>query len=160
VDAQTRTGAERCELPASLSCSAGFLLSKLGLYAKATFGQAMIDSGLRPPHYAVLVFLRTNANQPQTALAQMLRIDRSDVVSLIDALESRGLVQRGRDAGDRRRYALALTPEGEALVERLAEVAAETEARLFAPLDPDEKDRLLEYLSRLAAFHGIIGVPV
>jgi DNA-binding MarR family transcriptional regulator len=160
VDPQSRIGAERCELPASLTCSAAFLLSKLGLYAKATFGQAMIDSGLRPPHYAVLVFLRSNANQPQTALAQMLRIDRSDVVSLIDALEARGLVQRGRDREDRRRYALALTAEGEALVERLAEVAAETEARLFAPLHPDEKAQLLEYLSRLAAFHGIIGVPV
>ncbi len=160
MDAQTRTATERCELPASLACSAGFLLSKLGLYAKSAFGQAMIDSGLRPPHYAVLVFLRTNTNQPQTALAQMLRIDRSDVVSLIDALEARGLVQRGRDREDRRRYALALTADGQALVERLATVAAETEERLFAPLDPDEKAQLVEYLGRLAAFHGIIGVPV
>src|SRR5690242_3672967 len=120
----------------------------------------MIDSGLRPPHYAVLVFLRTNANQPQTALAQMLRIDRSDVVSLIDALESRGLVSRGRDAEDRRRYALALTGEGEALVERRAEVGAGAEALLFAALDPGVEAQLLEYLSRLAAFPGIIGVPL
>src|SRR4051794_41817828 len=96
----------------------------------------MIDSGLRPPHYAVLVFLRTNTNQPQTALAQMLRIDRSDVVSLIDALEARGLVQRGRDSEDRRRYALALTAEGEALVERLAGGGAETEGGRVAPPGP------------------------
>ena len=34
MDAQTRPAAERCELPASLACSPGFLLSKLGLYAK------------------------------------------------------------------------------------------------------------------------------
>jgi DNA-binding MarR family transcriptional regulator len=160
VDAQTRIGVERCEMPERLACSLGFLLSKLGLFAKSTFGQAIIGQGLRPAHYAVLVFLRHNTAQPQTALATMLRIDRSDVVSLIDALEGRGLVERGRDAEDRRRYALALTAAGEELVDRLAAVAAETEERLFAPLSPEEREQLLELLGRLAAFHGIIGVPV
>src|SRR5690348_3660619 len=66
VDAQTRTVSAPCELPASLACSPGFLLSKIGLYVRTTFGQAMIDQGLRPPHYAVLVFLRQNASPPQT----------------------------------------------------------------------------------------------
>jgi MarR family transcriptional regulator, lower aerobic nicotinate degradation pathway regulator len=160
VEAQTRTVAGPCELPASLACSPGFLLSKIGLYVRTTFGQAMIDQGLRPPHYAVLVFLRQNAAPPQTMLAQMLRIDRSDVVSLIDALEARGLVERRRDAGDRRRYALTLTRDGETMVDRLSKLARETEEQIFAPLAPDEREQLLALLSRLAAFHGIIGVPV
>jgi MarR family transcriptional regulator, lower aerobic nicotinate degradation pathway regulator len=160
VEAQPGTVTPRCELPASLACSPGFLLSKIGLYVRTTFGQAMIDQGLRPPHYAVLVFLRQNASPPQTMLAQMLRIDRSDVVSLIDALEARGLVERRRDAGDRRRYALSLTADGEQLVERLTALARETEERIFAPLSPEEREQLLGLLSRLAAFHGIIGLPV
>jgi DNA-binding MarR family transcriptional regulator len=160
VDAQTRTGGERCELPAELLASAGFLLSKLGLFAKSMFGQALVEEGLRPPHYAVLAFLKANEAPPQTALATTLRIDRSDVVALIDALEARELVERGRDAVDRRRYALRLTPAGEALVERMYAVAAQTEDRLFAPLSAEERAQLLELLHRLAAFHGVIGVPV
>src|SRR5262245_42959075 len=133
-------------MPDWLVRSPAFLLSKLGLFAKATFGQALIDEGLRPPHYAVLAFLRVNPDQPQTVLAGMLRIDRSDVVALIDALEARGLVQRARAVGDRRRYALTLTPDGEALVERMREVANETEARLFAPLSAAERVQLLQLL--------------
>ena len=48
----------------------------------------------------------------QTELSALLGMDRSDMVRLIDSLESANLVERTRDSKDRRRQLIALTETG------------------------------------------------
>lgn len=60
-------------------------------------------------------------------LSQRMGLDPSTLVRSIDALERKGLVQRGQDPQDRRRNPIHITPEGQNL---LAAVP------LFAPDDP------------------------
>ena len=65
--------------------------------------------------------LRTLAQASRTLseLSKQFVLDPSTLVPVIDALERKGLVTRGKAPNDRRRIPLALTPEGVALIRSL-----------------------------------------
>lgn len=71
--------------------------------------------------------------QSQRDLARRLHYDPSNINSLADSLEARGLIERRPDASDRRFRLLALTPEGERLRRSLEKLLAQP---------PDFLDRL------------------
>lgn len=72
------------------------------------------------------------------------------MVSTIDELESRGLVERRRHPTDRRAYALHITDDGNETLARGRELAREAQDELLAPLTADEREQLRELLLRLA----------
>lgn len=61
------------------------------------------------------------------------------MVRLIDDLEARGNVIRGRDPHDRRRYRLTLTPRGTEALHRCEEILAAATDVVFANLAADER---------------------
>ena len=76
-------------------------------------------------------------------LADRLEIVPRSATTMVEGLESAGLVTRTMDPSDRRSVLVACTPAGKELLTRLAEdrrTAAET---LFAPLSAAQKDELL-----------------
>jgi DNA-binding MarR family transcriptional regulator len=75
---------------------------------------------------------------------------------LIDELAAKGLVERRRSEKDRRNYELALTREGNHLLERLSVVAAEHEADLCAALSPDERAKLANLCRKIVAQQQLI----
>jgi DNA-binding MarR family transcriptional regulator len=86
--------------------------------------------------------------QSQRELARRLHYDPSNINTLADSLEARGLLERRPDASDRRFRLLALTPEGEKL-------RAMLEKRLAQPphfldrLTPAEQTQLLQLLAKI-----------
>lgn len=58
-------------------------------------------------------------------LAATIKCDPSNITGIVDRLEARGLVERRSAVGDRRIKALALTPAGVALRERVFAVFGE-----------------------------------
>jgi DNA-binding MarR family transcriptional regulator len=102
-------------------------------------------------HLAIILVLLERGQLSQQLVADYLRINRSVMVKLIDALEVHGDVVRARNAADRRSYALQVTPEGrrhgKALVTRMR--AAERE--LASHLSKTDAGRLVHLLARLLA---------
>jgi DNA-binding MarR family transcriptional regulator len=93
----------------------------------------------------------------QQALAQSLRLHPSNLVRLLDELEGEGLVVRGRDPGDRRRYLLELTGGGKRVLQTAKRAAEQTEDDLVQPLSRTERRQLHDMLSRMtshACGHG------
>ncbi|GII61058.1 hypothetical protein Skr01_11430 [Sphaerisporangium krabiense] len=78
-------------------------------------------AGLRTRHFGPLSALALLAPCPQQELARHLNITEPSAAQVIDELAEAGLVTRGRDPRDRRRYALELTPLGR---DRLTDVRA------------------------------------
>lgn len=140
--------------PAALETRASFLLSQLGLQSAQTFAAELAELGLNPNRFGLLVHLARAEGQTQQRLAETLGIHRNTMVSLIDELETRGLVERHRHPHDRRAYAIHLTEQARAILPEASRIADEQDARLLAEFSEDERRTLIDLLSRLSAAAG------
>lgn len=85
-----------------------------------------------------------------SALADRLGIAPRSATEVVDALETRGWVQRLPDPQDRRAVVVAATTAGGELAERLAVVRRGVAADLLADLSRDERAQLDRLLARVA----------
>ncbi|MGE0028475.1 MAG: MarR family winged helix-turn-helix transcriptional regulator [Thermoleophilia bacterium] len=125
------------------------LISHLAQVVRRDADQALADvDGMRPRHLIALTLLRDHGPMAQAALAEGLRLDPSNVVALLNDLESRGLVTRRRDPEDRRRHIVELSEGGVGALDRAEAGLAAVEDRLFGALSGDERRTLHELLLR------------
>lgn len=113
------------------------------------FAAAFGALDITPTLFASLVLIDVNPGLKQTDLAQAIQLDRSTVVSVIDNLEGRGLVERKRAVDDRRSNALSLTRKGKALLTKLRPLVEAHEGRLRQNLDVDEQAELIRLLAKI-----------
>ncbi|HEU0067133.1 MAG TPA: MarR family transcriptional regulator, partial [Sphingomonas sp.] len=85
----------------------------------------------------------------QGAAGRILGIQRANMVSLINELIDRGLVDRTADPEDRRALALVLTPAGQEMLAAATAHVREHEDALLAPLAAKERTTLIALLARL-----------
>jgi MarR family transcriptional regulator, organic hydroperoxide resistance regulator len=123
------------------------------LYATAravtrTYADLLAEAGLTYPQYLTMLAL-WEADGPRSVreLGSRLMLDSGTLTPLLKRLEAAGLVSRRRDADDERRVLIAVTEQGLALRERVADVPG----RLFASMGMsiDELTDLREQLRRL-----------
>jgi DNA-binding MarR family transcriptional regulator len=105
---------------------------------------------LEPRHFALLRAIEASEGQAQNALVERLRIPPSSMVSLVDHLEERGLVERRVHPSDRRSRTLHLTTDGRQLVAEATSRAMALESRLCAGLTDAQRLELVERLQRVA----------
>ncbi len=79
-------------------------------------------------------------------LAERLRIAPRSVTTVVDALETAGLVARVQDPEDRRAILLRLTEAGEQTVDRIGQVRQQVAAEYFGAVGPDDRAALLRLL--------------
>ena len=84
-------------------------------------------------------------------LCKDVSYDPGAMTRMIDRLEAKGLIRRGRSTSDRRRVGLELTEAGEALVPRMRAHSAAVLDRLLAGFGGDEVAQLSSFLDRMAA---------
>ena len=77
------------------------------------------------------------------------------MVAFVDALETRGLIERRPDPDDRRVRALYLTDDERKLLASAFTLASELERDLCAQLSDAERERLLDALQRVGAQLGL-----
>ena len=117
------------------------------------------EPGLRT-QYAVLAGLAEFGPSSQADLVRRIGIDRSDMVALLNRLESEGLARRAPDPEDRRRNSITITPRDSRTLRRLDARIRAAQAKLLEPLAPDERERFVELLQRLLEHHeGYRGDP-
>ena len=112
--------------------------------------QALAALEMRTNEFAVLHHLHQAGPLSQQELGGALRINPSNLVGLLDALEADGLIVRPRDPADRRRHLVGLTTTGQRRLVQAKRAVARAEHELLAPLDPHERAQLQGFLERLA----------
>lgn len=141
---------------ASNDCAgAAFLLAQVGAHAASQFAGRLAALELAPPHAGILRILSAQPALTQQTLAGALGMRPSRLVGLVDELESRGLIERRENPGDRRSYALHLTAAGRAKLEAIARVGREHQQALLAALNREEQGQLATLLRRIAGQQGL-----
>jgi DNA-binding MarR family transcriptional regulator len=128
----------------------GALLDHLARRMRLRSEGVLAPLGLRPRHLVTLTIMRDQGEVTQHALADLLTLDSTNVVGVLNELEEQRLIERRRLPTDRRRHIVDLTDAGR---DRLAEAEfalAAAEDEVFAGLSVDQRVELATLL-RLAA---------
>ena len=143
--------------PQELLANTAFLLARLGMAIKSHALDEFERAGFSMYQYSVLAVLDEGDCAAQATIAQMLGLDSSQLVGVLDGLEEQGLVERRRDPNDRRRHAVNLTGDGKRQLVRLRAIAKRIEQSVLGPLDERSRTTLHDLLELIASdnnWHG------
>lgn len=128
----------------------GFLLARSSASSNAAVNAALAEHGMKVRTYSVLALACDPARLSQREIAEYLRLDPSQVVNLVDGMETQGLVVREPDVRDRRANVIVATEAGHALFSVLSDAVTEAEMRRHASLSSDERATLMDLLHKIA----------
>lgn len=133
-----------------LSRDLSFLLARANAISLNAGNLAMRQFGLKIRAYPVLVMAAATTPPTQREIADLLRLDPSQVVAILDDLEARDLVVRRTAARDRRAKVIVATAQGRRLCEQARVAIGAAEAEAFASLGEGERAQLERLLKRIA----------
>lgn len=129
--------------------SPGLLLALLGQSAMRRLRAAHTASGLSPRRFHLLALLHDRGPIGQRELGELMDVDASVLVTLLNPLEAEGLITRRRDMADRRRHTVHLTGIGKKRLAAAARAQREAEDALFAGTDNKQREQLRRLLLSL-----------
>jgi len=127
----------------------GFHIRRLQQIAVAVFLEETQATGITPVQYAALYAVGREPGIDQRTLARTIGFDTSTIGSVIDRLESRGLMQRNAHPEDRRVRLLTLTPEGQRVLEEVEPGMLRAQERMLEPLAPEQREVFMDMLRTL-----------
>ncbi|NGQ89736.1 MarR family transcriptional regulator [Rhodobacter sp. HX-7-19] len=111
-----------------------------------------VQHGTTLPRFDVMAALyRRREGVTMSELSRMLLVSNGNATTVVDRLESDGLVRRTPSETDRRTVFVALTAEGLAQFEGLAAGHEAEVARMFGGLSEADLDALTDILKRMGA---------
>jgi DNA-binding MarR family transcriptional regulator len=120
--------------------------------------EAVAPTGLRLNEVLTLVHLRERGPSAQQTLVELMCVDATNLVAVLNSLEDTGLIERRRDRSDRRRAIVALAAPGEQLLAEVDRAFRQVDDEILAGLAPTERQTLNALLSDLVG-HIAAGSP-
>ncbi|WP_416416843.1 MarR family winged helix-turn-helix transcriptional regulator [Paenarthrobacter aromaticivorans] len=133
---------------AKIGNDVGLLLAKLHATGSLLNNKALADYGLRERSFSVLTLACSGLEPTQRELADFLSLDPSQVVSLVDDLEHRGLVKRAQGKQDRRAKIIVSTAEGRRIHNKARAALEVCERSQLEALSEEENAQLRELLKK------------
>jgi DNA-binding MarR family transcriptional regulator len=124
----------------------GFLLHDVSRLLRKQFDRRAQSLGLTRAQWAVIAHLFRNEGINQTALAELLEIEKITLARLLDRLEAADWLERRPDPGDRRANRLYLKEKAYPIVDRMRLLASEVQDLSLDGLDPQQREALIDML--------------
>jgi MarR family transcriptional regulator, organic hydroperoxide resistance regulator len=140
-----------CSAAAGAKNDLTWLLHRCAQRMRGALDEAARQHGLNGARdWIVLSAIAAGPRQTQLALAQSLGLDKTTMTSLLDRLESAGLVTRYQDSRDRRARIPELTETGNRVQHELIAARDQAEAAVLCQFTAEEQRVLRAMLNRLA----------
>lgn len=127
----------------------GYGMKRAFAAIQADVNAVLAPLGLRMLTFSALVVIRDTPGLKQTQLAEVLLIERPNLVLILDELEAAELVTRTRARDDRRAFELKVTLKGRRLCDRAVAAVADHDRRMAAGLTGAEVTALHAALHRI-----------
>jgi DNA-binding MarR family transcriptional regulator len=113
------------------------------------FTETFSDLDLTQKQVSVLWLVDDHPDIAQTDLAHRMRMDRATTMAIVNRLEARGLLVRGKSETDGRKQTLNLTPAGCDMLKVAKQAILEHETWLKSRFTDKEIAKLIELLTRI-----------
>lgn len=113
------------------------------------FTETFSDLDLTQKQVSVLWLIDDHPDIAQTDLAHRMRMDRATTMAIVNRLQARGYLVRGKSASDGRKQTLNLTAAGHEALVVAKEAIAEHERWLKSRFTEKEIKSLIEMLTRI-----------
>jgi DNA-binding MarR family transcriptional regulator len=110
-------------------------------------------------HLHVLFLLEGEGPLPMSRLAEMLDVSLPNVTGIVDRMVERGLVERGRDADDRRVVTVSATDGGRETVEEIDQIRRRALGSVLERLTPEQQRRALHTFTDMRVAAETDGEP-
>jgi len=121
------------------------------------------QTGLTIPQIVVLQGVRDLGEVTTKALSENADLSSATVVTILDKLEEKGLIERYRSVSDRRIVHARLTGEGVATAAELPGLLHEEFVKKFDALEPADRAQLVSAIERIAEMmnaHQLDAAPI
>ncbi len=132
-----------------LEGSFGFLLHDVARLIRRHFNHRVQVLGLTQAQCRVLLHLSRNERIQQVALAEILEVRPMTLARQLDKLEAAGLIERRRDASDRRAFCLFLTASAHPLLDQIWILATESREIAVGELSPNTMTQFITTLQTM-----------
>ncbi|MBF9035716.1 MarR family transcriptional regulator [Rhodobacterales bacterium HKCCE2091] len=129
----------------------GYNLKRANSAVLATLQQVLGPLGLRRVTFSALAVIRSHPGLRQSDLAEILAIDRPNMVLIVHELEAAGFITRTRSQEDRRAYELRATPKGECVSEQSVDAVFDFDRGITEGIGEEERIMLIGLLNRIEA---------
>lgn len=116
---------------------------------RCLYDQRFAELDLNLSQASLLAYAQEFGAHTQTALAERMGLGRAATGTVIDQLEARNLLQRTPDPTDRRVWLIAITADGESLVERISAIDNVVRDQLRTGITRKERQELASVLVRI-----------
>jgi DNA-binding MarR family transcriptional regulator len=116
---------------------------------RATSQEILAPWDLTPSHLRALRVLSRVNGMRLSELSEQLHIAPRSATEVVDALESRGMVKRRPDPGDRRATLVELTEHGTSVLDAIGAARGAEAERVFGRLSPADRAHLARILAKL-----------
>ncbi len=116
---------------------------------RETSQETLAPWDITPAHLRALRALKRHGTMRLSELSDHLHIAPRSTTEVVDALESRGLVRRRADPGDRRATLVEVTEQGTGLLEAIRAARGTEAGRVFGRLSPADRAQLARILRQL-----------
>jgi DNA-binding MarR family transcriptional regulator len=127
----------------------GYNARRAALVIIGEFMERMAVYDLRTVDFSVLSLITHNPGITSKQLCNTLGILAPNLVSMVNTLESRGLIKRLPHPHDGRAMGLHLTEVGEQTMRQAEKTAAQLETDVTAKLSDDDRKTLLKLLKKI-----------
>jgi DNA-binding MarR family transcriptional regulator len=128
-----------------------YVIKQVELAARAQLDEIFRPIGMTALQYTALTVLERHPDLSSAQLARNSFVTAQTMADMVRALQARGLVERHRDAADRRRLVLALTADGRDLLRRYRGRVAALEERMLSGLTAEQATELRRSLAACRA---------
>ena len=135
----------------------GYLVRRLQQASVSIFSQEMVKFDLTPVQYGVLAVIVDQPNIDQVSAAELVGVDRTTIVGVIDRLARKGLATRSVSVHDKRARVLNATTAGIKLLRTVEKSSEAVRVRLLEPLSEAEAALFCEMMERVIDYHHAKG---
>ena len=113
------------------------------------FSETFANLGLTQKQVSVMWLIEAFPQIAQTDLAERLQMDRATTMAIVNRLQSRELLTRGKSQTDKRKQILTLTATGRETLANAKLAIAQHESWLNARFTDEERETLRSLLMRI-----------